>query len=68
MHEELAEVGLVCQSIPRALQYITYTIDKMFSDGLLELEDDGNSVMSDLPSMVNSERYLCNKHNFLFKN
>jgi hypothetical protein len=56
LHEEIAEVGLVCQGLPRAMQYILYTVDKMFSDGLLDIDDDANSINSNVPSMVVSLR------------
>lgn len=56
LHEEIAEVGLVCQSIPRALQYILYTIDKMFSDGLLEFDDNVDGTESNFGSMAVSLR------------
>ena len=56
LHEEIAEVGLVCQSIPRALQYILYSIDKMFSDGLLDFDDDVDGAESNYGSMAVSLR------------
>lgn len=56
LHEEIAEVGLVCQGLPRAMQYILYIVDKMFSDGLLDIDDDANSLNSNFPSMVVSLR------------
>ena len=50
LHDELSEIALVCQSIPRALQYICYTIDTLFLDGLNDADDDALSYFSD-PSM-----------------
>ena len=55
LHDELSEIALVCQSIPRALQYICYTIDTIFLDGLNDADDDALSHFSDPSMQVSAE-------------
>ena len=55
LHDELSEIALVCQSIPRALQYICYTIDTIFLDGLNDADDDALSHFSHPSMQVSAE-------------
>merc|ERR1712065_55854 len=55
LHDELSEIALVCQSIPRVLQYICYTIDTIFLDGLNDADDDALSHFSDPSMQVSAE-------------
>ena len=54
LHEEIAEIGQVCQSMPQVLEYILWIINSMYRDGF-NMGDDGDDGNSVIPSMQVTE-------------
>ena len=72
VHEEISDIALVCQSLPRILEYIIWIINCMYCDGVEEEEEDDlesiNPSMNDLSTLntqnVNGSKKMINKSRY----